>query len=205
MKLFRKQIKITKKCRHVTVKKTDDRTTTGTLMRRPKPEVLALARSEISISLVHRLSLATGAGCMGFRKVCQSEPSLLTSKKRKKTKFATSFYVTPKTTSGNSFEEAGLFLSNSGTFASALQALRWVRHLDHLHKPKSLVVPPSHFKVIFSVHANLQLVLVFFLNFCAISNKFTLWKYHSLMRNCKRTNFTKSFQSWRLEVKSSWP
>lgn len=68
MKLFRKQIKITKKCRHVTVKKTDDRTTTGTLMRRPKPEVLALARSEISISLVHRLSLATGAGGIGFRK-----------------------------------------------------------------------------------------------------------------------------------------
>ena len=91
MKLFRKQIKITKKCRHVTVKKTDDRTTTGTLMRRPKPEVLALARSEISISLVHRLSLATGAGGMGFRKVCQSEPSLLTSKKRKKTKFCNKF------------------------------------------------------------------------------------------------------------------
>ena len=26
--------------------------------------------------------------------------------------------------------------SNSGTFASALQALRWVRHLDHLHNRK---------------------------------------------------------------------
>ena len=83
MKLFRKQIKITKKCRHGTVKK-KNRTTTGTLMRRPAREVLALARSEISISLVHRLSLSTGAGGMGFRKVCQSEPSLLTSKKRKK-------------------------------------------------------------------------------------------------------------------------
>lgn len=136
-------------------------------------------------------------------------------KKAKKTKFATSFYVTPKTTSGNSFEEAELFFS-SGTSWPKSQTLapllRLCRHFGEsatwtIFTTEKFGKNPSHFKVIFSVHANLQLVLVLvnFVLFPTSSHSENTWKYHSLMRNCKRTNFTKSFQSWRLEVKSSWP